>query len=122
MVYLPVQLLSRANKSPTSHCEKSPGNIITEKVTKCNASVNSKRQHPPRGNFFEVVKSPARSKIFLQKHGSRAEKAPTPGNISEDSQPFLFIGVEISEFYRNQTSTKLEVSPTILWSYPLVSV
>ena len=53
--------------------------------------------------FFEVVKSPAPGKIFLQKHGPRDKKTPTPGEYFErSSQLSLLIGVEILEVCRNQ--------------------
>ena len=49
-------------------------------------SANIPRQTP--GNFFEVVKSPAGGKIFLQKHGPRDKKTPTPGSILKDLVSF----------------------------------
>ena len=56
------------------------------------ASVNSKHQHPPPGRppkkFFKVVKNPTRGKIFLQKHGPRDKKIPTPGSIVKDLVSF----------------------------------
>ena len=45
-----------------------------------NASINSKREHPPpRGNFLRWSKALPRGKIFLQKHGPRGKETPTPG-------------------------------------------
>ena len=81
---------------------------------------------PPRqtpGKFFKVVKSPALGQNFSTKARPPGQNTPTPGEcFRKSSQPFLLIGVEILEFYRNQTFKKLEGCPVILWSYPLVSV
>ena len=92
----------------------------------CNASVNSKHQHPPRadprGNFLKWSKTLPRGKIFLQKHCPRDKKIPTPGEYCEkSSQLFLLVGVavEILEFCRNQT---LKRTGRLFKSYPLVSV
>ena len=89
-----------------------------------NASVNSKHQHPPRadprGNLFKWSKTLPRGKIFLQKHGPRDKKTPTPGEYCErSSQVFLLVGVEILAFFRNQT---LKRTGRLFKSYPLVSV
>ena len=78
-----------------------------------NTSANSKCQHPPpgqnRGEFFEVVKSPASVQNFLQKAQPRNKKAPTPGEYFEiSSQPLMLIGVEILEFCRNQTLKRIK--------------
>ena len=91
---------------------------------RCYASVNSKHQHPPRadprGNFLKWSKILPRGKIFLQKHGPRDKKIPTPGEYCErSSQLFLLVGVEISKFCRNQT---LKRTGRLFKSYPLVSV
>ena len=74
----------------------------------CYASINSKREHPPRanprGNFLRWSKALPRGKIFLQKHGPRGKETPTPGEYFRRSrQLFLLIGVEILGFCRNQT-------------------
>ena len=59
---------------------------------------------PPANHCFQVVKSPAPRQNFLQKHGPRDKKTPTPGEYFErSSQVFLLIGIEILEFCRNQT-------------------
>ena len=74
---------------------------ILQSLSSHNASVNSKCQHPPRWKFFKVVKNPAPGQNFLQKHGPRDKKTPTPGEYCErSSQLFLLIGVEILEFCR----------------------
>ena len=56
------------------------------------ASVNSKHQHPPRAdpqrNFLKWSKTLPRGKIFLQKHGPRDKKIPTPGSIVKDLVSF----------------------------------
>ena len=71
-----------------------------------NASVNSKHQHPPGltpGEFFKVVKFPARGqKIFakLRPRGKKIDKNPAPGDNFVDLQnnfamimkPFAFSG------------------------------
>ena len=67
------------------------------------ASVNSKHQHPPRadpwGNFLKWSKTLPRGKIFLQKHGPRDKKIPTPGEYCErSSQLFLLVGVSRGKF------------------------
>ena len=60
------------------------------------------------GEIFKVVKSPARGKIFLQKHGPRGKETPTPGEYFRRSgQLFLLIGVEILGFCRNQTQKRI---------------
>ena len=101
-------------------------NIIQTLLTSLKhfASVNSKHQHPPwadsRGNFLKWSKTLPRGKIFLQKHGPRDKKISTPGEYCErSSQLFLLVGVEILEFYRNQT---LKRTGRLFKSYPLVSV
>ena len=64
------------------------------------ASVNSKRQHPssqanPRGIFLRWSKALHRGKIFLQKHGPRAQGNTYPRQYFErSSQLFPLIGVE----------------------------
>ena len=78
--------------------------------TNSNASINSKREHPPGqtpAEFFEVVKALPQGKIFPQKHGP-GTKTPTPGEyFRRSSQPFLLIGVEILGFCRNQTLKRI---------------
>ena len=76
----------------------------------------------PSGNFLRKSKALPWGKAFLQKHGPRDKKHLPPEYFGRSSQPFLLIGVEILEFCRNQTLKELEGCPTILWSYPLVSV
>ena len=77
-----------------------------------NASIKSKREHPPRANprgiFLRWSKALPRGKIFLQKHGPRGKKAPTPGEYFRRScQLFLLIGVEILGFCINQTLKRI---------------
>ena len=89
------------------------------------ASVNSKHQHPPPpGTFFEVFKSPAPGRKFFAKVRPLGQILPTPGEyLRKSSKPCLLMGVEISEFYRNQTfKNNWDVSPTNLWSYSLVEI
>ena len=55
--------------------------ICPSSLNVLNASINSKREHPPakpRG-IFEEVKSLPRGNIFLQKHGPRDKKCLPPG-------------------------------------------
>ena len=77
------------------------------------ASIKSKREHPPwanpRGIFLRWSKALPRGKIFLQKHGPRGKKTPTPGEyFRRSSQPFLLTGVEILGFFRNQRLKRIE--------------
>ena len=58
-----------------------------------NVPINSKHEHSPLpgktpGEFFEVVKSPARGKNFLAKARPPGQKTPTPGSILEDLVSF----------------------------------
>ena len=77
--------------------------LIEQQITNY-ASINSKREHPPRGNFLRWSKALPRGKIFLQKHGPRGKETPTLGEYFRRSgQLFLLIGVEILGFCRNQT-------------------
>ena len=77
-------------------------------------------QEDPRGNFLKWSKTLPWGKIFLQKHGPRDKKIPTPGeNCERSSQLFLLVVVEILEFCRNQT---LKRTGRLFKSYPLVSV
>ena len=74
-----------------------------------NASIKSKREHPPPGNFFEVVKSPAPGQNFPAKARPRGKKTPTPGEyFRRSSQPFLLTGVAILGFFRNQRLKRIE--------------
>ena len=78
-----------------------------------NASINSKREHPPGqtpGGFFKVVKSPAPGQNFPAKARPLGQKkTPTPGEyFRKSSQPFLLMGVEILGFCRNQTLKRIE--------------
>ena len=53
----------------------------------------------PPGKFFEWSKTLPQGKVFLQKHGPRDKKIPTPREYCErSSQLFLLVGVEILEF------------------------
>ena len=78
------------------------------------------------GLGFQIGNSGYRGKIFSSKRGLRDKKTPTPGeHFERSSQLFLLINVGILEFGRNQTLKRtgaVEGCPTIVWSYPLVSV
>ena len=67
-------------------------------------SIPSAKNISPPGEFFEVVKSPAPGQNFSGKAWPLGQKTPAPGEyFRRSSQPFLSIGVEILELYRNQT-------------------
>ena len=90
----------------TGTASKYVGRDVTLTYFQYYASSNSKGEHPPVNPLgtFEVVYSPARGKIFLQKYGPR-DKKPTPGEYFRRS--FLLIGVEIWRFCRNQTLKRI---------------
>ena len=48
-------------------------------------STNIPPRADPRGNFLKWSKTLPRGKIFLQKHGPRDKKIPTPGEYCERS-------------------------------------
>ena len=76
---------------------------ITERLCICQFQAPRSPRADPRGNFLKWSKTLPRGKIFLQKHGPRDKKIPTPGEYCERSnQLFLFVGVEILEFCRKQ--------------------
>ena len=91
---------------------KSLSRLLSKQNSKHNASINSKREHPPGktpGNFFEVVKCPAPGQNFSAKARPLGQKTPTPGEyFRKSSQLFLLIGVEILGFCRNQTLKRIE--------------
>ena len=72
-----------------------------------NASINSKREHPPwanpRGIFSRWSKALPRAK-FSCKSMAPGQKTSTPEEyLRRSSQPFLLTGVEILGFCRSQT-------------------
>ena len=61
--------------------------MFVPKEFRLNASISSKREHPPRQTseeFFKVVKSPALGQNFPKKHGPQGKKYLPPGSILED--------------------------------------
>ena len=63
---------------------------------------------PPGGNFFEIVKSPAPGANFYAKAWPLGQKSTYPRDyFRRSSTPFQLIGVEISEFCRNQIFKKI---------------
>ena len=73
-----------------------------------NASINSKREHPPPGNFFLGSRKPCPGTKFFCKSTAPGTKTPTPREyFRRSSQPFLLIRVEILGFCRKQTLKRI---------------
>ena len=67
-----------------------------------NASIKSKREHPPRADPRGIF-------LRWSKALPRGKKTPTPGEyFRRSSQPFLLTGVEILGFFRNQRLKRIE--------------
>ena len=68
----------------------------------CYASVNSKHQHPPPGEFFKVVKFPAPGqKIFakLRLWGKKIDKNPSSGDNFVDLEDNFAMIVKSFAFF-----------------------
>ena len=88
--------------------EYTPETICFAVMHQSNPSANIPPGKSP-GNFLRWSKALPRGKIFLQKHGPRGKKTPTPGEyFRRSSQPFLLTGDEILGFFRNQRLKRIE--------------
>ena len=102
-----------------------PGQLCS---CKCNASVNSKHQHPPpradlRGIFLQWSKTLPRGKIFLQKHGPRDKKIPTPGSIVEDLVSFsCWLGRNFGILQKSNLKKNWKAVQVISFSFSLSTI